>query len=282
MNLLYPVFTVVMFLTSFLCGLHAWGDRDRLVFYGSAIVYGLLLEKLVILYFQNYTYPAAKMLDFAGIPIAIGFGWSAVIYGGYTTARAFGLGRRYLPVFAGLYAVHLDLAMDAIAIRVPFWEWTPPGAWFGVPLGNFLGWYLVALFFTFTYQWVSARTDVPLAIGMGTIAGAVALLIPTLEVWTRVTDGVVLRKAIILSGVLLVSMVYVWTAEFQPAPVPRLVTASIFLFHGFPFAVLLVLGIYASQPLVAVVSLAMVTIGVYLHAGVKTTVTEQVPVKSAD
>lgn len=71
MNLLYPVFTVVMFLTSFLCGLHAWGDRDQLVFYGSTIVYGLLLEKLVILYFQNYTYPAAQMLDFAGIPIAI-------------------------------------------------------------------------------------------------------------------------------------------------------------------------------------------------------------------
>lgn len=185
-------------------------------------------------------------------------------------------------MFAGLYAVHLDLAMDAVAVRVPFWEWTPPGAWFGVPLGNFLGWHLVALFFTITYQWVSARTDIPLAIGMGTIAGAVALLIPTLEVWTRVTDGVVLRKAIILSGVLLVSMLYVWTAESQLAPVPRLVTASIFLFHGFPFAVLLVLGIYASQPLIAVVSLSMIAIGVYLHVGVETATAERVTVESAD
>lgn len=262
--MLYPIFTGIMFLVSFLCGIHAWANQKR-VFYVSTIVYGLLLEKLVILYFENYTYPASEMLDAFGIPLAIGFGWSAVIYSGYVTARTFGLSRRHLPVFTGLYAVHLDLAMDTIAIRVPFWEWTANGDWFGVPLGNFLGWFLVALLFTFVYQYVSEQTTNPFLIGVGSIFGAVLLLIPMLEVWTEITADSVFRKASILSVLLIVSVAYLRTAEIRTRPVSTLVLASVFLFHGFFFIVLVVVGIYKTQPILALLSFLMIAVGIAIH-----------------
>jgi uncharacterized membrane protein len=264
MEILYPAFTGVMFLASVLCGVHAWNHRNAAL-YGSTIVYGLLLEKLVILYFDSYAYPASKMLDAFGIPLAIGFGWSAVIYSAYVTGRTFGLSRRHLPVFAGLYAVHLDLAMDAIAIRVPFWTWNGPGDWFGVPLGNFLGWYLVALFFTFVYQRVSERTTNPLLVGAGSILGAVLLLIPTLEIWTEITGDSVLREASVLSALLAVSLLSLRRAEIRPRPVSALITTSVFLFHGFFLAVLVVLGLYATQPVLLLLSLSMLAVGAAVH-----------------
>lgn len=266
MELLYPLFTGVMFLSSLLCGIHAWRNEET-VFYGSVIVYGLLLEKLVILHFQNYTYPASQMLDAFGIPIAIGFGWSAVIYSGYVTARTFGLSRRSVPVFTGLYVVHLDLAMDAIAIRVPFWEWTTDGAWFGVVLGNFLGWFLVALFFTFVYQRVSARTDSRILVSLGAILGAVLLLVPTLEAWTRITAGAVARKGVILIAVLFVSLLYLRSAEFRIRPVSHLLSGAVLLFHVFFLGVLVALGLHVTQPLLLVLSLAMVVVGGLIHFG---------------
>lgn len=266
MDFLYPAFTAVMVLASALCGIHAWRTGER-TFYGAAIVYGLLLEKLVVLYFGTYTYPASEMLDAFGIPLAIGFGWSTVIYSGFVTARRFGLSRRHVPVFTGLYAVHLDLAMDAIAIRVPFWQWTTDGAWFGVILGNFLGWFIVALFFTFIYQHLAERTRNPLLLGGGAILGAVLLLIPTLEAWNAVTDGVVLRKAAILGVLLVVSLLWLRTAEFRPRPVSHLVTAAVFLFHTFFLLVLVVLGAHRTQPLLLPLSLAMFAIGAVVHLG---------------
>ena len=149
MNLAYPVFTVVTALSAFLCLIHAWGDRDAMTLWGGAIVYGLILEKMVIVGFTAYSYPASRyVLSIAGIPLAIAFGWSAVVYAGVATARAMTIPRTALPGFVGLYALHIDLSMDAIAIRVPYWQWTPPGSWFGVPLGNFFGWFCVATFFS--------------------------------------------------------------------------------------------------------------------------------------
>lgn len=261
----YPAFTATMVLASALCGYHAWRTRQHRVFYGASIVYGLLLEKLVILQFEAYSYPADRMIDALGVPLAIGFGWSSIIYAGFVTARAFGLRDRYVPAFVALYGLHVDLAMDAVAIRVPYWSWSDAGAWFGVPLGNFFGWFVVGFAFPLAYVVLRRRVSHPLVLGVASILGAVALLIAALKGWSQITADVVARRVVLLAITIALAVGYLTTAEFQLRPTPSPTTAVTLLFHGYFLVVLVVLDLHARLPLLLVVSLSMAAIGVGLH-----------------
>lgn len=140
------------------CLWHAVGDRERVARLVTATVYGVLLEQLVILRFERYVYSLSEFVLTVGeVPLVIGFGWGAIVYSGVELAETLGVGSRVRPLFVGLFGLHIDVAIDAVAIRVPFWQWTPPGVWFGVPLGNFVGWFLVASLFPAAWSLLGAR-----------------------------------------------------------------------------------------------------------------------------
>jgi uncharacterized membrane protein len=252
-------------LATLLCLLHALPDRDRVGLLGAGVVYGVLLEQLVILQFEAYTYPVEEyLLTVADVPIVIGLGWAVIIYSGLHLGERLGLSPTRLPLFVGLFALHIDLAMDAVAIRVPFWEWTPPGAWFGVSLGNFLGWFLVATLFS--AAWLGLRDRLgPLARGPTAIVLAVAGLIVGLQGWDAVATTVP-RKAVVLVVLLVLSTLVVARGDFDPRPPDRIPAVVPFLYHGFFLALLVGFEMYRERPLMLVVSLAMLGVGVALHA----------------
>ena len=79
---------------------------------------------------------------------------------------ALGVRRRYAPVVDSVLAISLDLAFDAIAIRMGLWTWVgidPGDGWFGVPYGNFYAWLFVTLGFSLLTRWLrdAARPDPP-------------------------------------------------------------------------------------------------------------------------
>jgi uncharacterized membrane protein len=266
-QLIYLAFTGVMVLASLGCLWDAVGDREGLTLYVTAVVYGLILEKLVIVAFGAYTYPAeAYLFDALGVPLAIAFGWSAVIYAGTTTARAYGVPLPSLPGFVALYALHIDLSMDAIAIRVPFWTWTPPGPWFGVPLGNFFGWFAVAFCFAGWFELLRRRVSSPLALGGGTLVGALATLLVALELWTAFIESVALGAGVLLGLGLLAALALVrWSPTFADRPAWSAVAATL-LFHGFFIGIFLLTGTYRTLPVLGVVSVAALGVGVAVHA----------------
>jgi hypothetical protein len=54
----------------------------------------------------------------------------------------------------------LDLAFDAVAIRMGMWTWRdigPTDGWFGVQAGNFYTWLFVTLGFSFLTRWLRDR-----------------------------------------------------------------------------------------------------------------------------
>ena len=57
-----------------------------------------------------------------------------------------------------VWAILLDLALDAVAIRLGLWTWTirADEGWFGVPWGNFFAWLMVAFWFAFFTRIVRA------------------------------------------------------------------------------------------------------------------------------
>lgn len=247
------------------CLWHAVPDRERVAFLATAIAYGLVLEQLVILHFAAYHYDAGDFLLTVGdVPVVIGLGWAAILYAGVEIGRRFRVSRRTLPLFVALFALHVDLAMDAVAIRVPFWTWTPPGPWFGVPLGNFTGWFLVASLFTAAWLATSARTGFLPAVGTLSIGAAVVGLVVLLEAWTAVATTLP-RRVAILGGLVVGSVVVLARDGIRPAPVdPRLLAVPA-LFHGYYLALLVGLGMYREQPLLLVVSLSMVGVGAWFH-----------------
>ena len=51
----------------------------------------------------------------------------------------------------------IDIIMDPVIVNSPdwkiiSWEWTNGGSYFGVPLGNFVGWFIVAMIVSTTYR----------------------------------------------------------------------------------------------------------------------------------
>lgn len=77
----YPLFTLCMLAASSACLLNAGRDKERITFFVTALIYGLVLEKLVVLAFHRYSYPSASyVLTAFDIPLAIALGWSAILY----------------------------------------------------------------------------------------------------------------------------------------------------------------------------------------------------------
>lgn len=244
---------------------HAWGDGERLTLLGTATVYGVVLEQLVILRFERYVYTLSDfLLTLGDVPLVIGFGWGAIIYSGFTLGGTFGLSDRARPAFVGLYALHIDLAIDAVAIRVPFWSWLPPGVWFGVPLGNFLGWFLVASLFTAAWLSVRGRLSSRVLRGLATMVLALVGLVVGLETWDAVATTLP-RRVVVLGGLLVAAAAVVAREGLDRASPDPGIAAVPLLYHGFYLGYLLALGMYRETPALLAVSGAMIAVSLALH-----------------
>jgi uncharacterized membrane protein len=275
----YASFQVLALVAAALCGIHATRTRD-LPFFSTAVVYGIVLEKLVVVGFEDYAYPASRFVDVAGIPLAIGLGWSVVLYAGYETARRWELSPPTRAAFVALFVVHVDLALDAVAIRVQpvgFWTWTPPGAYFGVPLGNFFGWFAVGFLFVAVYDVALARAAdgawndgvdalrTRFAAASVTLVAASTLIYVAMLVWNVVTAASTLRKALVLGGCVVAAAVAVARSNprfRQPATLPSL---AVFGTHLYFLAALLWLDVHRTEPFLLGMSLAMLAVAAALH-----------------
>ena len=54
--------------------------------------------------------------------------------------------RWQVPLLAAVIAVSLDLFIDPVAVALGYWVWRVPGdVYFGIPLLNFIGWFVLML-----------------------------------------------------------------------------------------------------------------------------------------
>jgi hypothetical protein len=134
-------------------------SRGRLPFLEliSAASFGILLEEGDQLVFETYHYSAHWILAIDRAPVVIGLTWALIIAGAMRLTDALGVRRRYAPFVDAVLAISLDLAFDAIAIRMGLWTWRgigPTDGWFGVPAGNFYSWLFVTLAFSSLTRWL--------------------------------------------------------------------------------------------------------------------------------
>jgi putative membrane protein len=59
------------------------------------------------------------------------------------------------PLLAGLIAVAFDLFVDPVAASARFWVWLVPGpVFYGIPLLNFVGWFVLVLLAAAVWTWI--------------------------------------------------------------------------------------------------------------------------------
>jgi hypothetical protein len=253
--------------------------RGRLPFLEliSAAIFGILLEEGDQLVFASYHYSPHFLLTADRAPIVIGLTWALIIAGAMRITDALGVRRRYAPFVDSVLAISLDLAFDAIAIRVGLWTWrglSPTDGWFGVPAGNFYAWLFVTLGFSLVTRWlrdvstVHPRREwlqllVPIPAWL-ILLGALspfAYIRPILD--PRPGSGLPVF-AVVLVAFVAVAAYGVWGPDRAQPNGERLAIldlrvafSSRIAIHLFFVVALLFLGIITSTPMLAVVALTL-------------------------
>ncbi len=253
--------------------------RGRLPFLEliSAALFGLLLEEGDQLIFETYQYSDSWVLAIDRAPIVIGLTWALIIAGAMRLTDALGVRRRYAPVVDSVLAIMLDLAFDAIAIRMGLWTWRdvgPADGWFGVPAGNFYAWLFVTFAFSILTRWIrsrSARRPRTDWLQLLVPVPAFAILLVSLVPFTLVKPLVDPEPGggLVLFWLTLAAFggLTAWAVFGSDRGTPdgsssaildlRLAFATRLAIHGFFLGALLVLGLATSQPILLVVALAM-------------------------
>jgi putative membrane protein len=101
------------------------------------------------------------------VPIEVAFFWAVFIYTGYciTTSFLYWLNKdkpnhiqknfSLLPLLIlldGFFVVAIDLFMDPLEVKAGAWRWLDGGTYYGIPIGNFVGWFLVTITVTGIYR----------------------------------------------------------------------------------------------------------------------------------
>ncbi len=135
--------------------LHAevrYGRRRAWLFWALTAGLTLLLETLGVA--TGWVYGAYHYTDKLGprflglVPYLIPAAWFMALYPATVIAER-ALPRHWsprwqrwaLPFLAGMVMTAWDLVMDPLMTSAQHWVWEQPGAYFGIPLHNFLGWW---------------------------------------------------------------------------------------------------------------------------------------------
>jgi uncharacterized membrane protein len=178
----------VAILLAFLHARAALGTRRAAAELLTLAAYGFALERISMTVFGSHRYGPEWVLAPLGVPVAVALVWAAVISSALALAARRGL--RPAParaLAAALFAVTLDLTIEPVAVRRGLWEWTPPGPWLGVPIGNFVGWVvIVAGYGIGAERWAGGGRFATEAIRRLLLAAtALAALIAVGMLWTR-------------------------------------------------------------------------------------------------
>jgi uncharacterized membrane protein len=166
---------VVISTFAFSCyhGYIQYGLKKLLIFLALCLGVSFIMENLSVetgFPFGDYYYPEQLPGPRIGkVPILIGLAYFGTGYVSWVVAQIitgarFGNGSQIisklsLPLAASFFMVIWDLCVDPTNSTMgKNWVWENGGAYFGVPLNNYLGWFLTVAIFYFGYAFYQFKT----------------------------------------------------------------------------------------------------------------------------
>jgi uncharacterized membrane protein len=290
-RLLFGLVELTLLVLFALSARFAYDNRGRqgLVELASAVPFGLLLEQGDIAIFGSYAYSPGFFLRVGAVPLAIALAWAMIVTSSMFMSDRLGIPARVAPFSDAVFAILLDLSLDAIAIRQGLWHWNIPldSGFFGVPAGNYYGWLFVAFGFGFWTRRLRANASVKPAQGWLQWFVAVPAYLTLL---LALVPFIVLQQ-LFFGGptggfppllVTLAVFAFVTVRSLRPSRGQRLSWWRLpllprLLIHGYFIAAGIVLGIFVHVPALLLVSLAMLAIELSLGRRVTAPVWDDVP-----
>jgi putative membrane protein len=122
------------------------GDLIRLL---AAALLGFIAEIIGVRYgfiFGPYHYTDVLQPQFLGAPLVMFSAWMALVSYCGQMAGNLNLPRLIEVPLAALCMTAIDLVIDPLAAnQLGYWRWSRSGAYYGIPLQNFIGWFVVSL-----------------------------------------------------------------------------------------------------------------------------------------
>ncbi len=154
-----PLLTLLAFIFAILHSCQNLGWKQALLLLVLTFAVSLLFECMGVAtgwVYGPYHYTDKLGPKFLGlVPLLIPVAWFMMTYPSYVIARYLvpvtknaWVWRLCVAALGALVMTAWDLAMDPMMVAGGHWVWEQPGAYFGVPLQNFLGWWLT-IFITF-------------------------------------------------------------------------------------------------------------------------------------
>jgi uncharacterized membrane protein len=290
-RLLFGLVELMLLVLFALSARFAYDNRGRrgLVELASAVPFGLLLEQGDIAIFGSYAYSPGFFLRIGAVPLAIALAWAMIVTSSMFMSDRLGIPARVAPFSDAVFAILLDLSLDAVAIRQGLWHWNIPldAGFFGVPAGNYYGWLFVAFGFSFWTRWLRAHGSVK----------------PAHE-WLQWFVAVPAYLTLLLALVPFIALQQLFFGGPTGGFPPLIITLSLFAFvtvrslrppggrqlswwrlpllprlliHGYFITAGIVLGIFVRVPALLVVSLAMLAIELLFGRRVTAPVWDDVP-----
>jgi uncharacterized membrane protein len=148
--------------------------------------YGFTVEVVAMALFATHVYDSSWRAVFLGMPLAVAVVWAAVIISAMAVAGRHERWRGWRAFTAAVVAIALDLIIDPVATRAGLWDWTPPGPWLGVPIGNFVAWGLIVGTYAYGAElWPGAgRARFEPVRRLALAAACIVVLMLVASVWT--------------------------------------------------------------------------------------------------
>ena len=152
------IVTALLFLIAVFHGTERYGKKNLSIFFIITLVVSFFFENLSIATgFPFGFYHYSPTLGLLTVPLIIIFAYFAIGYLSWMLSHVLtGQYNRKLegkqifivPFIAAFIMVMWDLTVDPISSTLQgLWVWSTPGAYFGVPISNFFGWFLVVYLF---------------------------------------------------------------------------------------------------------------------------------------
>ncbi|MEP7286664.1 MAG: carotenoid biosynthesis protein [Chloroflexota bacterium] len=262
-------FEIGVYICFIACLWHAKGQSwYRVAEILFAAVYGLLLEILTIKQFSSYHYGHFLIMIF-DTPLAVALGWAAIIYSTMEFADRLDMPDYVRPILGALLALNVDIVLDPVAGRMGMWTWTqlgPNDQWFGVPWGNFFGWFVVILSYSgllrILRRWQTNQILRWLYIPVSFIVSLILVLVLDqlyLVFSTAINNGFVgIATCVVVSLIIFV----VCRPRMMAGDFELDIVAVPLVFHVLTASAGIYYGYYFQNPALGIISLIMAVLGI--------------------
>ena len=178
-----PMALVIVMGSIYCWHLYAVRGKQDLIIFASIVMTIAVVVEFIGVFIDAYRYIWGNYLLNS---LFVAFGWITNIYPNMHIAFTITKGKKYveknnlslkdrvvLSALTGVFAVMYDLFLDPLAVQLGIWQWNITTHWFGVPIGNFIGWWLITFVSVFIYTTYSYNhrnlVSLPIAIVVGII-----------------------------------------------------------------------------------------------------------------